>query len=251
MRQRLPAILARADRYRARLGIVADQPHRRRLGIGQRADLYHVARHRERRTALGRARLRDRRGKLLAIAADDRGTAVDDDLRRRDLRASGVVGIIPLPLGEARGSERVLPPQLIPISDAERQREDIGTIGDRVDRSVRGRTGRTALALEQFDDRRRGCGRACTGARAIAVGGLRNAASRNQDRPRKRGNANPPVDRVRCDKTSHFNPFLCRCRYTSFAAAATSVTRHAAALLRPISSAPNSVADQNRPGEPA
>ena len=116
---------------------------------------HHRQRHRhcQRRCALARRRdcLLDRR----LVAAQHRCDAIDHDLRGVDLAVAACVGISALTIGVAVQRQRVLPAQIIPIVDGQAQRDQRRIARQLAEQLVGGRTGRAALAGEQFDDRPR------------------------------------------------------------------------------------------------
>ena len=82
-------------------------------------------------------------------------TAVDHHLRRIDFAVATHLGITLLPGGVVRIGKRVLPAKIIPVVDRQADRHQRRIGGKFADQLVRGRTGRTALAGEQFDHRAR------------------------------------------------------------------------------------------------
>ncbi len=154
MRQRLAAVLAAADRDVEHPRVVAHQPD---IGAaGRRAagrDFSCGGGHRDGR-ALWTARRADRGVQRTRVVSDQVAATVDHHLRRRDVRMTHGVRIVPLTVGVALVGEGVLPAQLVPVGDAEAQHEHTWTVSHGVHVGVRRRAGGAALALVEFDDRR-------------------------------------------------------------------------------------------------
>src|SRR3546814_6511791 len=69
-------------------------------------------------------RLGDRAGDLAAVAADGVVAAVDHHLRRVDVAQAKAVDIVALAFGVLRLGKGILPADVVPVIDVERQRQD-------------------------------------------------------------------------------------------------------------------------------
>ena len=144
-----PGILARPDLHRL-LGLVAHKLHHRAPwqapdrpgGNGQRPAL---ARHVQHRLFRHRLIALDQRRQLGGPRADQMLHPVDDHLRRIDRARPRRAGIGALAFGELGGAEHILPADIIPVVDMQRQRDDIAAIGKPGQDLIRRRAGRTAL----------------------------------------------------------------------------------------------------------
>jgi hypothetical protein len=91
---------------------------------------------------------------FVGVEAGSFDPAVDDHLRGIDPVASDRAGVGVLACGPFGLGEGILPAEPIPVVDGENEREDVGPVPYRSDIGHRRRAVRSALALEEFDDRR-------------------------------------------------------------------------------------------------
>ncbi len=115
-----------------------------------------------------------------AIRTDAWLGAVDDHLRGIDLPVAARLRVGLLARREGRMGERVLPPEIIPVIDRERQRDDVGLAREIGQDRIGGRTRGAALTGEQFED---GPGR-------LRQSGP-NEEGRGRKRPRKTSSVKP------------------------------------------------------------
>ena len=100
---------------------------------------------------------------MALVGAVDVDQAVHDGLRRVDGAVAAGVRVGALALAELRARQRILPAEIVPIVDRQRQRDDVVALGQTCPaRASACRAGGAALAGEQLDDglaRRRSSGR--------------------------------------------------------------------------------------------
>ncbi len=83
---------------------------------------------------------------------------LDHHLRRVEPPAVRRLGIGFLPRGEGWAGEGILPAQIIPVIDVQRERDHPRLLGELAQQRIGGRAGRAALAGEKLDHHRRGLG---------------------------------------------------------------------------------------------
>jgi len=130
-------IFARLDRDINRARVIAHDPHGR-VGRLARTHCHLATGSRDRRAGLHDI-AGNRSVQLTLAAAKHRVTAIDDHLRRCDLRAASEMRIVPLARGVGWAAEHVLPAQIVPVSDRKRQRDHVGAVRQLVDHPVGGR----------------------------------------------------------------------------------------------------------------
>src|SRR3546814_15477317 len=85
------------------------------------------------------------------IGADDVAAAVDHHLRRVDVAQAELGNIVALALGVLCGGEGILPADVVPVVDVERQRQHARLVGQLSEQRIGRRTGAAALRGEQLD----------------------------------------------------------------------------------------------------
>src|SRR3954454_23681105 len=140
MRQRPPAILARAYGDLDGSRVVICQPYVSAAGRGLgRSNVGRRIADPDCRGA-SRSTFGNQLRQLAGTPAGYRGPAVNPHLRCCDAAAMVEPGIVPLTSRELRLREEVLPPELVPVGYGEGERDHVGAIRDQVEIGVRGRT---------------------------------------------------------------------------------------------------------------
>src|SRR5262249_5702012 len=101
----------------------------------------------------GLGRVLERRVDRRAVAAHQRGAAVDDGLRRIYVAIAARLRVLALALGEVVTGERVLPAEIVPIIDRERKGENVFALRELAQKLIGGRTGGAPLTGKQLHDR--------------------------------------------------------------------------------------------------
>src|SRR3546814_9528433 len=81
--------------------------------------------------------------------ADDVAAAVDHHLRRVDVAQAELGNIVALALGVLCGGEGILPADVVPVVDVERQRQHARLVGQLSEQRIGRRTGAAALRSEE------------------------------------------------------------------------------------------------------
>ena len=170
--ERAPRILAGTDAGDALADETRQQHPAAALPLAQRnRALIGGKGHRAKRLRPGRRQgCPDRR----AIGSHHLAAAIDDHLRRVDLPAAELPRIDPLPVGRGLARERILPAEVVPVTDVKAERQDVALSRQLAQQRVGRRAGRAALRGEELDhDRPR-----------IGVGG-RSPAQRGESQARE------------------------------------------------------------------